>query len=54
MIRAIRILEVPLLTLTIAVGMYEKGSMVLGTSLAIISVIRLVVNVYTDEFNYKR
>jgi hypothetical protein len=50
----IRILEVPILLLTIAVGCFNDGSNVIGLSLLIISIVRLVVNVITDEFNYKR
>tara|TARA_R110002096_G_scaffold160687_4_gene326939 strand:+ start:152 stop:316 length:165 start_codon:yes stop_codon:yes gene_type:complete len=54
MIKVIRILEVPLLLLVISMTCFEFGSTLVGLFLVIISIIRLVVNVITDEFNYKR
>ena len=50
----IRALEVPLLLLAIAYGCYDNGLFVLPIILCIISIIRLVVNVITDEFIYKK
>ena len=51
--KAIRILEVPLLLLVISMACFEFRSTGVGLFLVIISIIRLVVNVITDEFNYK-
>jgi len=53
MVKMIRILEVPLLLLVIAIGCIEEG--LIGTSIFLIaiSVTRLIVNVITDDFIYK-
>ena len=50
----IRALEVPLYLLVIALACLERGNTGLAIVLGIISVSRLVVNVMTDEFIYKR
>ena len=54
MINAIRILEVPIYLLVIALGCIENGSTAMGIFIAIISVTRLVVNSITDTSIYKR
>tara|TARA_R100000734_G_C3281301_1_gene74857 strand:+ start:567 stop:731 length:165 start_codon:yes stop_codon:yes gene_type:complete len=54
MIKMIRILEVPIYLLTIALGTYIEGSTTMALVLAGISVTRLIVNVVTDESVYKR
>ena len=53
MIKIIRILEVPIYLLVIAVGCYESGSDKIGTVLVILSILRLWVNHLTDENVYK-
>lgn len=50
----IRSLEVPLYLLVIAMACLERGHATLSMILCIISVGRLVVNVITDEFVYKK
>ena len=52
--KGIRILEVPLLLLIIALGAFDQGSTGLAIFLLLISVGRLIVNVMTDEFFYKK
>ena len=54
MIKIIRILEVPIYLLVIALGCIENSLTSMGIFLIIISIIRLTVNSITDEFNYKR
>jgi len=54
MIKAIRILEVPLLLLVIAIGCIEEGLISTPIFLIAISVTRLIVNVITDAIIYKR
>tara|TARA_Y100000385_G_C12624454_1_gene438457 strand:+ start:128 stop:292 length:165 start_codon:yes stop_codon:yes gene_type:complete len=54
MIKGIRIIEVPLYLLTIAVGVYSEGNTGMAIVLAVASIARLVVNTITDEFNFKR
>tara|TARA_R110000744_G_scaffold84740_1_gene165882 strand:+ start:367 stop:522 length:156 start_codon:yes stop_codon:yes gene_type:complete len=49
MIKLIRILEVPLLILVIAVGGIEQGLLAMPLFLIFISVLRLVINVMTEE-----
>tara|TARA_R110001632_G_scaffold187931_2_gene308381 strand:- start:521 stop:682 length:162 start_codon:yes stop_codon:yes gene_type:complete len=53
MIKAIRILEVPLLLLTIAFSCMQEDSIATAVFLIVISVTRLVVNVITDSSIYK-
>jgi hypothetical protein len=53
MIKFIRILEVPLLLLIMALGCIEEGAMITFTFLIAISVTRLIVNVITDDIIYK-
>ena len=53
MIKAIRILEVPLLLLLIAMGCIEEGLIGMPIFLVAISVTRLVVNIITDDTIYK-
>jgi len=50
----IRALEVPLYLLTIGLFCLEQGNTTISIFLILISVIRLVVNVVTDEFIYKK
>ena len=50
----IRILEVPLYLLTIAMACYEMGATGTTIFLMIISIVRLMVNSITDEFVYKK
>jgi hypothetical protein len=54
MIKAIRILEVPLYLLVIALGCLENGSTAIAIILILISIARLVVNTITDTSIYKR
>ena len=54
MIKAIRILEVPLYLLVIALGCLEEGAITMAIILILISIVRLVVNTITDTFIYKR
>ena len=54
MIKAIRILEVPIYLLVIALGCFEEGATVVGTILMIVSAGRLWVNHITDDSVYKR
>ena len=54
MIKVIRILEVPLLLMLIAIGCIEEGLIGMPIFLIAISVTRLIVNVITDEIIYKR
>jgi|TARA_R110002050_G_scaffold6317_1_gene26370 hypothetical protein len=53
MVKMIRILEVPLLLLVIAIGCIEEGLIGTPIFLIAISVTRLIVNVITDDFIYK-
>ena len=50
----IRALEVPFYLLVIALACLERGNTGVAIFLLLISVGRLVVNVITDEFNYKK
>ena len=50
----LRALEIPFYLLVIALGAFEEGSGTLAITLILISVFRLVVNVTTDEFIYKK
>ena len=54
MIKAIRILEVPLYLLVIALGCLEEGATAMAIILTLISIARLVVNSITDTSVYKR
>ena len=54
MIKVIRILEVPIYLLVIALGCIENGSTAMGIFITIISIVRLVVNSITDTSIYKR
>jgi hypothetical protein len=49
-----RALEVPFYLLVMALACLERGSTVVAVFLILISVGRLVVNVITDEFIYKK
>ena len=53
MIKAIRILEVPIYLLVIALGCIENGSTAMGIFIGIISIGRLFVNHITDSSVYK-
>ena len=50
----IRALEVPLYLLVIALFCLQNGDKAIGVFLLIVSVGRLIVNVITDEFIYKK
>jgi len=50
----LRALEVPFYLLVIALFCLEQGSTGVAVFLLLISVGRLIVNVITDEFTYKR
>jgi len=54
MIKVIRILEVPLLLLVMAIGCLQEDAMVMFIFLIAISITRLIVNVITDDTIYKR
>jgi hypothetical protein len=50
----LRALEVPFYLLVIALGVLEQDNTGLAIVLILVSVGRLVVNVMTDEFVYKK
>jgi hypothetical protein len=50
----IRALEIPLYLLVIALFCLEQGNTAMSIFLIVISIGRLIVNVITDEFIYKR
>ena len=50
----IRILEVPIYLLIIALACLERGDTGVAVMLILVSVGRLLVNSMTDDFNYKR
>jgi hypothetical protein len=50
----IRALEIPFYLLVIALFCMEQNSTSVGIFLIVISILRLVVNVITDEAIYKR
>ena len=50
----IRILEVPIYLLVIALACLERGNTGVAVMLILVSVGRLLVNSVTDEFNYKK
>ena len=52
--KVVRILEVPLFILIIAMMCWEENLLMLTLFLVIISILRLVVNVITDESVYKK
>ena len=52
--KPIRILEVPLLLLVIALACFERGNVRVAVFLIIVSVGRLIINSITDEFTYKK
>ena len=54
MSKAIRILEVPLLLLIMALGCMEEQATKTAVFLIAISITRLIVNVITDSTIYKR
>ena len=47
--KPIRILEVPIMLLIIAMGCIESGIIGTGVFLIIISILRLITNVITDD-----
>ena len=49
----IRILEVPILLLAISFGAYIEGSCGTSIFLLVVSIIRLWVNVVTDNITYR-
>ena len=54
MIKAIRILEVPLLLLVMSIGCLEEKAIKMSIFLIAISITRLIVNVVTDSTIYKK
>ena len=54
MIKVIRILEIPIYLLVIAMACLERGNTKIAIFLILMSMVRLAVNNITDEFNYKR
>ena len=50
----IRTLEIPIYLLVIALFCLQNGDKAIGVFLLIVSVGRLIVNVITDEFIYKK
>ena len=50
----IRALEIPLYLLVIALFCLENGNKATAAFLLIVSISRLIVNVITDEFIYKK
>jgi len=52
--KLIRILEVPLYLLVIAIMSLEHGQTGVSIFLILVSMIRLWVNHTTDDYNYKR
>tara|TARA_R110001606_G_scaffold209670_1_gene356929 strand:- start:872 stop:1078 length:207 start_codon:yes stop_codon:yes gene_type:complete len=52
--KALRILEVPILLLAVAVGCFEHDSIIIAMFLLLVSIGRLVANVITDEYVYKK
>ena len=54
MIKVIRILEIPIYLLVIAMACLERGNIIITIFLILLSMVRLAVNSITDEFNYKR
>ena len=52
--KPIRILEVPLLLLVIALACFERGNVGVAVFLIIVSVGRVIINSITDEFTYKK
>ena len=54
MVKAIRILEIPIYLLVIAMACLERGNTIIAIFLILMSMLRLAVNSITDEFNYKR
>ena len=54
MIKAIRILEVPIYLLVIAMACLERGNTIIAIFLILISIARLAVNSTTDTSVYKR
>jgi len=51
--KPIRILEVPIMLLIISMGCIESGIIGIGVFLIIISILRLITNVITDDSVYK-
>tara|TARA_R110000796_G_scaffold182881_1_gene299382 strand:- start:328 stop:492 length:165 start_codon:yes stop_codon:yes gene_type:complete len=54
MIKLIRILEIPIYLLVIAMACLERGNPIIAICLILMSMLRLAVNGITDEFNYKK
>ena len=53
--KLIRILEIPIYILVIALAVYEiEGAVEVSIFLVLVSIARLFTNVITDEFIYKR
>ena len=50
----IRSLEIPIYLLVIALFCLEHGNVTISYFLILISIVRLIVNVTTDEFIYKK
>ena len=54
MVKTIRIIEVPIYLMAMAMGCWNNGSGALAIVLMVISIFRLWVNVVTDSSVYKR
>ena len=54
MAKVIRILEVPIYLLVIAMGCYEVGAQGTAIFLTLVSIARIFVNTITDDSIYKR
>jgi hypothetical protein len=52
--KAIRILEVPIYLLAIAIGCFGEGHLGFSIFLLLVSIGRLAVNIMTDEYVYKK
>lgn len=53
--RAVRILEIPIYLLVIAMAIYEiEEAIGISIFLVVVSIVRLFTNTITDEFVYKR
>lgn len=52
--KPLRILEVPLLLLVIALACFERGNVGVTVFLTIVSVGRLIINSITDKVTYKK
>jgi len=54
MSKGLRILEVPVLLLVIAMASWDRGLLILASILTIISILRLMTNITTDKSVYRK